>query len=563
MKKIFSVLLCIGIVTGASFAANAEETTKEPESIASSVGALLNTETHDAYISGYSDGTFKPSRQVTRAETAKMFYELLKEKPAELVEFEDVSQDNWYYEPIGALASLGALEGRSEGKFAPGESIKRSEFVTIAARFSTIMYGANLFSDVDEDAWYYRYVISASYYNWIGGYGDGTFRPNEPITRAEAVKVINAMLGRSGDENIADFENITRFKDVKTSSWAFVPITEAATPHEYRREGSKEIWDVPQNDDYEWRQSEEGAHMYYNTTQNTYASGFVGINGFTYYFDPETYEMQSGWTEIDGCHYLLPDREDSLSDPEVKDYLTQLNYRESDRETEDIKYIVVHYTAVPGDTAYSECDYFYNTYRGTSAHYFVDENEIYRCVKDKDIAWHVGNDYYHHDDARNGNTIGIEMCTKRVDNKYTSNPYDSGWYFHEDTKNNTVELIQLLMKKYAVPVESLIRHSDVSQKACPAPFINSAAEWTDFIKRVTDYEVAYNGEYQARILENGVKIYSGPNSTYSSAGTLNKNDVVTVYEERVTTQTTSGRWVRIGDNRWINLTKISRMAAEK
>jgi len=557
---ILSVLLWFSC-SAAVLAAEHESGSVE-ESISASVGALLDTENHNAYISGYEDGRFKPGKEVTRAETAKMFYNLLKEIPDGITEFSDVGKNQWYYKEVGALAYLGAIKGKTADTFAPGDSIKRSEFVAIAARFSVLVQGSNPFSDVDNTKWYYSYVISASNYGWIGGYQDGSFQPDKPITRAEAVKVINAMLGRTGDANVADFDDVTSFSDVKSGHWAYGAIIEAATSHTYRREGGTEKWDVPENDEHSWQQTETGAYMYYNETKGTYASGFQTIDGMTYYFDPDTGELQTGWTEINGLHYLLPDKDEPEFTMPITDYLTLVNKTDADRDEEDIRYIVVHYTAVPDDTALSECESFYDTYRGASAHYFVDEYGIYRCVHDKDIAWHVGNSYYHHDDARNSNTVGIEMCTKKVDTSSVTNPYDSDWYFHEDTKNNTVDLIRCLMKKYGIPIESLIRHSDVSQKACPAPFINSAAEWRDFFRRVSNYELDYSGEYRARILEDNVPVYSGPGSTYAKIGALQSGDIITVYEEQVTTQTTSGRWVRIDDGQWVNLTKTSRLPAE-
>ena len=564
MRKFTIFILCALLLfscSAAAFAAEGESGGAE-ESISASVGALLDTENHNAYISGYEGGLFKPGKQVTRAETAKMFYNLLKVKPEEVVAFSDVGKNQWYYKEVGALAHLGAIRGKTADTFAPNDNIRRSEFVAIAARFSTLMQGANPFTDVDSGKWYYPYVISASQYGWIGGYEDGTFQPDKPITRAEAVKVINAMLGRTGDANVADFDDVTSFSDVGTGHWAYAAITEAATSHTYRREGGAEKWDVPENDEHSWQQTDTGAWRYYNETKGTYASGFQYIDGLTYYFAPESGELQTGWTEINGLHYLLPEKDDPAFTMPVTDYLTLVNKTDANRDDEDIRYIVVHYTAVPDDTALGECESFYDTYRGASAHYFVDEFGIYRCVHDKDIAWHVGNSYYHHDDARNDNSVGIEMCTKKADASNVKNPYDSDWYFHEDTKNNTVDLIRCLMKQYGVPVESLIRHSDVSQKACPAPFINSAAEWRDFLRRVTNYEVDYDGRYEARIMEDNVPVYSGPDSTYEKTGTLQRDEVVTVYEERVTTQQTSGRWVRIGDDRWVNLTKTSRLPAE-
>ncbi|MBR1738521.1 MAG: N-acetylmuramoyl-L-alanine amidase, partial [Firmicutes bacterium] len=97
-----------------------------------------------------------------------------------------------------------------------------------------------------------------------------------------------------------------------------------------------------------------------------------------------------------------------------------------------IKYIVVHYTASPNDTAEGEATYFKNTYVGASAHYFVDGDSVYRSVNDKDTAWHCGANKYFHNECRNDNSIGVEMCCKKK-NPTSRNAEDKDWYFDEGT----------------------------------------------------------------------------------------------------------------------------------
>ena len=144
------------------------------------------------------------------------------------------------------------------------------------------------------------------------------------------------------------------------------------------------------------------------------------------------------------------------------------------------KYIVIHYTANNGDTAKNNVDYFYNVNRQASAHYFVDEKEIWQCVEDKDSAWHCGtNKTYYHKECRNSNSIGIEMCS-RID-KNTGK-----YYIKEEVVNKTIDLTIQLMKKYNIPVDNVIRHYDVTHKKCPAPFVDNPDLWTNFKSRLKE-----------------------------------------------------------------------------
>ena len=138
------------------------------------------------------------------------------------------------------------------------------------------------------------------------------------------------------------------------------------------------------------------------------------------------------------------------------------------------KYIVVHYTGNKGDTAKSNATYFHTAVTKTSAHYFVDENEIYQSVPDFYTAYSVGcKTGYYHKYARNNNTINIEMC-----DSFTTIP--------AKTKQNTFYLIKLIMDRYSIPVENVIRHYDVTHKLCPKPLISEIA-WNNFKKELKNY----------------------------------------------------------------------------
>lgn len=149
------------------------------------------------------------------------------------------------------------------------------------------------------------------------------------------------------------------------------------------------------------------------------------------------------------------------------------------------KYIVIHYTANNGDTAKNNADYFYNELppeNRASAHYFVDEREIWQVVEDKDRAWHCDTKKkYYHDYCRNNNSIGIEMCTRieKSTGKY---------YIKDKVILNTIELTKKLMKKYNIPIENVIRHYDVTHKRCPAPMVDNIDLWNSFKERLKDKE---------------------------------------------------------------------------
>ncbi len=145
---------------------------------------------------------------------------------------------------------------------------------------------------------------------------------------------------------------------------------------------------------------------------------------------------------------------------------------------QNIKYIVVHYTANDGDTARNNGNYFSQPNRNASAHYFVDENEIIQSVKDTNTAWHCGAKSYKHPKCRNDNSVGIEMCSEKDDK--------GQYYINQATQNRTIRLIKVLMGKYNIPIENVLRHYDVTGKICPEPFVRNQVQWLDFKKRLSE-----------------------------------------------------------------------------
>jgi N-acetylmuramoyl-L-alanine amidase len=159
---------------------------------------------------------------------------------------------------------------------------------------------------------------------------------------------------------------------------------------------------------------------------------------------------------------------------EIKDYLTTRNFTK--RNNRKIEYIVIHYVGAVS-SALNNAKYFKSTYRGSSAHYFVDEKDIYRVVADKDNAWHCGASRYKHAKCRNSNSIGIEMCCFKNDNVID---------ISEKVVGRTIELTKELMAKYNIPIENVLRHYDVTGKNCPAPFVSNVARWNNFKARLVN-----------------------------------------------------------------------------
>ena len=209
------------------------------------VSDLLNTEDHIQYLFGYPDGTFGPENNMTRAEVAQMFYNLLLDQDVEITKtFDDVPANAWYAKAVNTLASLDIISGVGDNKFEPERSITRAEFTAMAMKFAVGgEEGENIFSDVDEDDWFYDAVVNSIQYGWIHGYGDGTFRPNNPITRAEVTAIVNNMLGRAADEDFVDehTDELTPFSDIE-KHWAYYHIVEATNDHDYTKPSSGENW---------------------------------------------------------------------------------------------------------------------------------------------------------------------------------------------------------------------------------------------------------------------------------------------------------------------------------
>lgn len=198
-------------------------------------------EAHAAYISGYTDNTFRPDGSITRAEAATMFYNLAH---GEVITstgevstlnssgFTDVKEGEWYYEAVMYLADLDIIEGYPDGAFQPETTITRAEFTTMTMRYAELKpsQAAAGFPDVSGDHWAWGYIAAAKEADYIQGYPGGNFGPEEEMTRAQAVTILNRIMGR--DASTADFAGLTMpFNDVSKSHWAYSEIMEAAVAH--------------------------------------------------------------------------------------------------------------------------------------------------------------------------------------------------------------------------------------------------------------------------------------------------------------------------------------------
>ena len=212
------------------------------------VDALLNTENHIPYIIGYVDGSVRPLDKMARAEAAMMLYRLLRNPQVKnTASFTDVAGDCWYSEAVLTLASLGIVMGCPDGSFQPMQTIQRAEFIAMGVRFANKTGGSFSYTDVADNYWAKQAINTASAYGWIRGAGDGTFRPGQEITRAEAATVLNRVLLRAADRKYAaeHSDELTLFSDLwDNRRWYFYGMLEATNAHNCRREGELEVWDT-------------------------------------------------------------------------------------------------------------------------------------------------------------------------------------------------------------------------------------------------------------------------------------------------------------------------------
>ena len=253
-----------------------EETTEIDWNVPKSIiaAACLNTKDHYSYLIGYSDGTVRPNGRITRAEVATIFFRLLTDDARQRNwssenNFSDVSADKWYNNAVSTLCHMGVLGGYSDGTFRPNAPITRAEFAKIAVSFSQANGSAvySYFTNVKTTDWFAPYVTAAKDSGLIEGYSDGSFKPENRITRAEACAIVNRVLGRKPSKNHMKISGRIDWPDCTTADWFYEAIMEATNSHTYQMGKRVETWNdkLPQRD---WA-----------ALENNWASAYTGKGG--------------------------------------------------------------------------------------------------------------------------------------------------------------------------------------------------------------------------------------------------------------------------------------------
>ena len=226
-----------------------KEDTKKPSKVEPRwTPPALNARDHFSYIKGYGNNIFGPNRTITRAEVAMIFARIsVNQSTGGAPQFKDVKAGDWYKTAVDIMAKQGIVKGYEDGTFRPNQPITRREFAAIAARYAGNLDTWKTFRDVPPTDWAYKLINRVAGAGWINGYEDGTFRPNNNITRAEVVAIVNRMLNRKADAKYVD-NNLMRtkgaFVDNMRSAWYYYDIYEAAFGHSYERldNGVDEKW---------------------------------------------------------------------------------------------------------------------------------------------------------------------------------------------------------------------------------------------------------------------------------------------------------------------------------
>ena len=215
---------------------------------ATDVPETLNSDNHFAYIVGYEDGLVRPNADITRAEVAAIFFRLLKDDvrddnlTANSV-FTDVAFGKWYNKSISTMAKIGIVKGRTANAFAPNAPITRAEFAAICSRFdrSNVEIKSD-FNDISGH-WAENEIRRAASLGWIQGYTDGFFKPDQNITRAEAASMINRMLHRL-PETVDDLlDGMIQWPDNQPNDWYYINMQEATNSHDFKQKGEiNEYW---------------------------------------------------------------------------------------------------------------------------------------------------------------------------------------------------------------------------------------------------------------------------------------------------------------------------------
>ena len=209
----------------------------------------LNGDDHFAYIIGRDDGLVHPEATITRAEVATIFFRLLTDEAraeylTETSPFHDVAPDAWYATAVATMEVMGIGEGRAPAVFDPDAPITRGEFAAIAARFDSAPYdGADRFTDIGGH-WAAEYINQAAVKGWVEGQPDGSFAPDRSISRAEAMTLVNRVLGRLPETADDLLDGMITWPDNPPGAWYYLAVQEATNSHDYGRKADTvhETW---------------------------------------------------------------------------------------------------------------------------------------------------------------------------------------------------------------------------------------------------------------------------------------------------------------------------------
>ena len=229
------------------------------------VAPKLNKADHYAYVVGYPDGTVQPQGAITRAEVATIFFRLLSDETRDLYwtkdnGYTDVKAGDWFNNAVSTLSNAGIINGYPDGTFRPNAPITRAEMAKVIAMFAELNKDSAGFKDI-AGHWAEAYIKLAAGNGWIAGYPDGTFRPDQDITRAETMTMINRVLERvpSTEKHLLAYEVMLTFPDNQPGDWYYIAVQEATNSHTYERYATEKNGDeqwIKLIDNYDWTKLE-------------------------------------------------------------------------------------------------------------------------------------------------------------------------------------------------------------------------------------------------------------------------------------------------------------------
>ena len=208
----------------------------------------FNTTDHFAYVNGYPNGTVKPTGNITRAEVAAILYRVMDTECVNAYYstrsgFRDVDSGKWYNTYVATLNNAGVITDSSNGYFRPNDAITRAELAAMLAQFADVKGAVNTFSDVSAKHWASDAIAVCAKLGWINGYPDGTFRPDQTVTRAEMMAMINRALERTPKSAADLLAGMKVWSDnANVNAWYYLDVQEATNSHTYTKSGSHESW---------------------------------------------------------------------------------------------------------------------------------------------------------------------------------------------------------------------------------------------------------------------------------------------------------------------------------